>query len=181
MEEKTKKYIYWAVGIIVVILVIWGISALIKNNNAKRAVQNGDVTDMTGMQTYSGSITRTLQGDHTLNYEFVIPEAATATVSMNNALVTVTNDKSAYASIYFSYEGSRKYSAVDYINKVIKPRVPKAMIASSTEDSNWTVAASTGSEWHVVTTTDGQWLVVIESPKALHDEVEKTIESFKTQ
>jgi hypothetical protein len=202
MNENTKKYTYWAVGVVVAILVIVGIVKMVKNNADTKAVQNANTVDMTGMQTYSGMISRTFQGEHMLNYSFAIPETATATVSMNNALVRVTDNKNAYASIYFSYEGSRKYSAEDYINKVIKPRVPKVTIvtndvidttiSSSTvtgsstsgmenmnvSNDSWTVAQSTGSEWHVTATADGQWLVVIESPKMLHDQVEKTVGSF---
>jgi hypothetical protein len=201
MNENTKKYTYWAVGVVVAILVIVGIVKMVQNNNTT-ALQDENMVDMTGMQTYSGTITRNFQGEHMLNYSFAIPETATATVSMNNALVRVTDNKNAYASVYFSYEGSRKYSAEDYINKVIKPRVPKVTIvtddaldtttssstvtgSSTTEvvsaNDNWTVAQSTGSEWHVTATADGQWLVVIESPKTLHDQVEKTVGSFKTQ
>ncbi|MDB5260165.1 MAG: hypothetical protein JWN37_396 [Candidatus Nomurabacteria bacterium] len=183
MNENTKNYTNIIIGIVIVLIIILGGVLIARRNSAANPVSNtnSNTVDTAGMQTYTGEITRTFEGDHTLKYSFLIPETATSTVSMNNALVKITDNKTSYATVYISYEGGRGYSPVDYIDKLIIPKVASKVTITGSSTDNATVAQSAGSEWHVIPAGNGEWLIVIESPKTASAQIQKMIDSFKAE
>lgn len=135
------------------------------------------------MKTLEGQVTRVFEGENKLIYSLDIPETATSTLDMNDALVKITDNGAAYISMYMSYEGGRGYSSLDYINNVIAPRVSTLAVVGTTTIAGgvWTIAQSANTEWHVGQVGDGQWLMVVESARANHDKVIETLESLTTK
>lgn len=130
-----------------------------------------------------GQVTRMFEGENKLVYAIDIPETATSSVTLDGALVKVTDADTLYVAMYMSYEGGRGYSSLDYINNVIAPRIPGLIITGTTTIGSviWTVAQSAQSEWHVGQVGDGQWLLVAESPRALHEKIVDTIDTLTTK
>jgi hypothetical protein len=173
---KTYKAILLAVGGIVIVVggAYWYMSDMPAKEEAIVKTQT---------RTIEGQVTRMFEGENKVVYSFDVPETATSTTGMEDALVKVTNNDLPYTSMYFSYEGGRGYAAEDYIKNVIAPRVPVLTIIGTTTIGSrvWTVAESTASEWHVAQVGDGQWLLIVENKKALHDQVAATLESLRAE
>ncbi len=134
----------------------------------------------THSQTLEGQVTRIYEGENKLVYSMDIPDTATSAVSMDDALVKITDNGALYAAIYMSYEGGRGYSSLDYVNNVIVPHVSNLIVTGTTTIGTtiWTVAQSANSEWHVGQVGDGQWLMVVESRKALHDQIVEMLDGL---
>jgi hypothetical protein len=135
------------------------------------------------MVTLEGQVTRMYEGENKLVYSFDVPASATSTMSMDNALVKVTNDGALYMAVYMSYEGGRGYSVMDYVNANIGKRV-KGLVVTGTTTINgimWTVAQTPQTEWHVAQVGDGQWLMIVENNRSLHDKIVSHLETLKTK
>lgn len=173
---KTYKAILLAVGGIVIVLggAYWYMKdAPVKEEPIVKAY----------MRTIEGQVTRMFEGENKIVYSFDIPEEATSTTGMGDALIKVMDNGAAYVSMYFSFEGGRGFLAEEYIKHVIVPRVPALTIMGTTTIGSyeWLRAESAASEWYVAQVGDGQWLLVVESKKALHDQVMETLESLTTE
>ncbi len=173
-----KKYWKQIVGALILVLVLLLIN---KATNDKYLVKDND-TDKGGIvnpNTMVGEVTAIFEGEHKLNYELVLAERATTSLSKNNRLLTVKSASSTSPIyFYFSYEGGRGYGAADYINNNIAPNTN--LIKRETMqhgNNNWTVVRSANSSWHVGAFRD--WLVVIENNNLDKDLATKYIESFK--
>ncbi len=173
---KTYKAILLAV--LGLVIVVAGAYFYMKD----KPVAQAPITTST-MKTLEGQVVRVFEGENKLVYSLDIPETATSTLDMNDALVKITDNGAAYISMYMSYEGGRGYSSLDYINNVIAPRVSTLSIVGTTTIAGgvWTVAQSANSEWHVGQVGDGQWLMVVESARANHDQVVETLDSLTTK
>ncbi len=174
---KTYKVILSAVAVLIIV-VAGGYLYMRKHAPvAKEAITKSH------MKSYEGQVTRIFEGENKVVYSFDIPEAATATLSMDGALVKVMTGASLYSAVYFSYEGGRGYSAEDYIKSIVAPHVNALTVVGTTTigTRTWTVAQSANTEWHVAQVGDGQWLMVVESPKAQHEDILGTLEGLKAQ
>ncbi len=174
---KTYKAIL--LSVLGLILVVGGSYIYMRHHKtaAKEAVVKGSV------MTYEGSVARTFEGENKLVYSFDIPESATTTVSMDGALVKVTDGNALVAAVYMSYEGGRGYASLDYISNNIIPKVLGVTVTGTTTIAGtlWTMAQSATSEWHVGQVGDGQWLMVVETKRANHDAAVSLLESLKTK
>lgn len=175
-----KRNVSIVIGGIVVIAALYGIQKL----SDRTAQHDGNqVVQEVGTKLVTGEVVRVFEGENKVEYTFVVPETATTTLGMENALVKVTNEGLPFASVYFSYEGGRGYTAMDYINNVIAPNVsvidPTGVVTLG--ETEWETAVSEGSEWHVASVLDGKWLVVVENRKSLHDAVEKLVTSLQVK
>lgn len=173
-----KRNVSIVVGGLVVIAALYGIQKL----SDKSVTHNeGETVVEVGMKQITGEVTRVFEGENKIEYSFSAPETSTTTLGMENALVRVTNEGASLATLYFSYEGGRGYSPVDYINNVIAPNVavinPGEVVTVGGMD--WQTASSEGSEWYVAKARDGEWLVVVENSKTQHDQVQKILSSLK--
>jgi hypothetical protein len=135
------------------------------------------------MKTYSGEVMRVFEGENKISYSFEIPETATATVSMDGALISITDNNMPYATVYISYEGGRGYSPIDYITDIIASHVTvlNIMGTSTIGAYDWQIAESAGSEWHIATAGNDQWLFIVENKKTVHDHAQKLLESVKAK
>jgi hypothetical protein len=90
---------------------------------------------------------------------------------MEGGLVRVVGATGLEASVYFSYEGARGYSPVDYVSEVIALHVPVIDVTGTVSIGGyeWTTAETAGSEWYIAQTADKQWLIVVEARKVNHD------------
>lgn len=175
-----KKNITILVGVVAIVVVLFGGYKLVKKYSVEPEIKveaQGDVS----MKSFSGSVTRVYEGDNILSYTFDIPETATTTLEMDNALVKIVDNSIPYATVYISYEGGRGFTPLDYISEVIAPHVA---VINPTEISTignyaWQVAESEGSEWYVASINNGNWLFIVENKKTKHDLVAKTLESVK--
>lgn len=177
--ESLKTYKAILLAVVGLIIVVTGGFLIMRNPTpaVKEAITKSD------MKSFEGQVTRIFEGENKVVYSFDIPEAATTTLSMDGALVKVTTGVDLYSAIYFSYEGGRGYSAEDYIKHNIATQVKVLSITGTTTIGSrvWTVAESVNTEWHVGQVGDGQWLMVVESPKAKHDDVVKTLAGLKAE
>ncbi len=173
-----KKYWKQIVGALILVLVLILIN---KATNDKHLAKGNDKEkeEMVNPNTIKGEVTAIFEGEHKLNYELVLADGATTSLSKNNKLLTVKSASSTSPIyFYFSYEGGRGYSAADYINNNIAPSTN--LIKRETMqhgENNWSVVRSTNSSWHVG--SFGEWLVVIENSNMDKDLATKYIESFK--
>jgi hypothetical protein len=163
-----KTYIAILIGIVVLFSVVFvGYKFTNKDGADQTAEQQLEIRTA----KISGEVTRNFEGDHTLAYAFDIPEVASTTVDMDGALVKVVGATGTEATVYYSYEGARGYSAVDYISEVVALHVPVIDVTGTTTVGGyeWTMAETAGSEWYLTHTADKQWLIVVEARKSLHD------------
>jgi hypothetical protein len=176
--ESIKTYKAILLTVLGLVIVVSGSYVYMRNKPATK-----ESVVKTTLRTLEGQVSRMYEGENKLVYSFDVPKSATSSVSMDEALVTVMDNGSLYAAVYMSYEGGRGYGSLDYINNVIAPRVAALTITGTTTIGStiWTVAENQNSEWHVGQAGDGQWLIVIESRKALHDQIVETLESLSTK
>jgi hypothetical protein len=170
-----------------VLLVIAGLIVIVLGGyyfmKHKAPVKETPVNTVVHMKTVSGEVTRTFEGEHKLQYSFDIPETATTTISMEGALIRITDGANLLATVYLSYEGGRGYTALDYIDQTIAPKVAVVTPTGTTTVGvyDWQTAATTGSEWHLASLGNGEWLAVVESRKTSHNMVVRILESFEIQ
>lgn len=174
---KTYKVILLAVAVLVIV-VAGGYFAMKKHPGTQK-----EAITKSHMKSYEGQVTRMYEGENKVVYSFDIPEEATATISMDGALIKVMTGSALYSAVYFSYEGGRGYSAEDYIKSIIVPHVNVLNIVGTTTIGTrvWTVAESVNTEWHVGQVGDGQWLMVVESPKVNHESILDTLSNLKAE
>lgn len=145
------------------------------NYKAKSAIETNTATDT--VKTFEGEVSSNFEGPNTVKYAFVYDGAYTAT-STKPKYVFVKQGTSTIATIYFSYEGGRGYTPVDYINQVIKKAVPSvsAPVDMMYGDSSWTKSSSVGTDWHVF--ASGEYLAVIESSKSNTSKIQSILETL---
>ena len=143
-----KKYVNILVGIVVLLAVLYG-GRLLLTEHPKVDVK--EVESSIGMLTFSGEVTRIFEGENKLMYSLSLPETATTSITMDGALLKIMDGVSPFASAYFSYEGARGYTPMDYINNTIAPHVSviNPTGTSTIGSYDWQVAESEGSEWHI--------------------------------
>ncbi|HCC06057.1 TPA: hypothetical protein DEP94_01690 [Candidatus Nomurabacteria bacterium] len=175
-----KTYIAILIGIVVLTGVTFGGYKIIKN---KRVVKVVSAENVIRMKEVTGQVMREFEGQNVVDYSFQIPETATSTLDMDNALIKITDNNNPYATIYISYEGARGFAPVDYIGQVVAPHVSVIDMGDIKKigDHDWQTAETEGSEWHVAGAANDQWLIIVENKKAVSDTVVKTLESFKAK
>ncbi len=152
------------------------------NKSDEEVVVEGTSTEITS-KSFQGKVVRMFEGENTLEYGMDLPETATATISMDGALVKVDNQDAPVLAMYVSYEGGRGYSPSDYITNNIITKVKGVTVVGTTTIGgyNWDVAESEGSVWHVAKTVDSNWLLVVENKKDASDKATPIIESIVTK
>lgn len=176
---KTYKVILLAVAGLVI--VVGGAYYFTEGARFKKPVEQ--VKTRENMKLFSGQVTRIFEGENKAVYSFDIPENATTTTLMDEALVRVTEDGALYAAVYLSYEGGRGYMPEEYINRIVAPQVRALtpMGTSTIGAYSWMLAESANTEWHVAQVGDGQWLMVVENPKINHDRVIGMMEGLQVK
>lgn len=172
-----KTYVAILIGIVVLFAVVFIGYKFTKGDNGTSGTESQMELRTANV---SGQVVRTFEGDHTLSYAFDIPEMSSSSVDMEGGLVRVVGATGLEASVYFSYEGARGYSPVDYISEVIALHVPVIDVTgtASIGGYEWTTAETAGSEWYIAQTADKQWLVVVEAKKTNHDIVMALVSSM---
>jgi hypothetical protein len=173
-----KTYIAILVGVVVLFAVVFGGYKFISKASVKGAAVS--MTSHARMMKVTGEVKRVYEGEHMITYSFDIPEAASSTSDMEGGLIKVIGAAGTQAAVYFSYEGGRGYSPVDYLTDVVAPHVAVIdLTGTSTIGAyTWTMAESAGSEWFVAPSADKQWLIVVEAKKAMHDDTEQLLTSM---
>lgn len=175
-----KRYVPIVIGVVALCAVLYVGDSQMKKD---KEVTTDESTSTMMMSSFSGSVTRSFEGDTTLEYTFSLPESATTSVEKDGALVKVSDAGVPVAAMYFSFEGARGYSPADYITNTIVPNV-KAITSNGTVtigSYDWDVVESEWSVWHVAKSTDGKWLIVVENKKDVNQEANTIIESISTK
>ena len=177
-NNNMKKYWKQIVGALILVLVLILVN---KATNDKHLEKDNDRNkkEIVNPNAMMGEVTAIFEGEHKLNYELVLTNGATTSLSKNNKLLTVKSSSSTSPIyFYFSYEGGRGYSAADYIKNNINPNTNIVKREEMQHgDNTWSVVRSSNSSWHVA--GFGEWLVVIENNNLDKDLATKYIESFK--
>lgn len=173
-----KKNVKILIGIVVLVAVLYGGRNIMRGGHD---VDSSDVAGAVKMESFTGQVVRSFEGENKLDYSVDLPENAQTKEEMEGALIHVVNEEAPYLSMYMSFEGARGYTPLEYIDNVITPKVPVIEITSTSTIGGyeWQGAESPASEWHVASVAGGKWLVVVENKKVVHDLVVKTIESLK--
>lgn len=176
---KTYKAILLAVGGLIII--VGGAYYYMESGRFRKPVEQ--VTVREDMTPWSGQVTRIFEGENKAVYSFDIPKEATTSISMDGALVHITEGDALYAAVYLSYEGGRGYMPEEYINRIVAPQVRALtpMGTSTIGSYSWMLAESANTEWHVAQVGDGQWLMVVENAKVNHDRVIEMLESLEVE
>ncbi len=189
-----KKNVTILIGLVVLFAVLYAGNTFMKKGGSELSVTEGEKSSV-AMKSVSGQV---LRGDNVFDYTFDIPETATTSLSMDGALIKVTDvlvtDAEAstsepivvstpVATLYVSYEGVRGYSAMDYISNMIAPHVSviNPTSTSTIGSYDWQAAESEGSEWRIASVDSGKWLIIVENRKSAHDVVEKVLESISVK
>ena len=139
---------------------------LVKGDNATSTMivtpMSYKTAETTASANYEGDRSKTVSIDIPESYEVV------ASKNMKNTYF-VMNGNSRVATLYYSYEGGRGYSASDYITNVIAPKVSglSSVSISTSGGVSSAMASSANSEFRV--SSYGEWLVFVESTKANSD------------
>ncbi len=175
-----KRYVPILIGIVALCAVLYiGSVQMNKEEELTNEENSTEVTD----KSFQGSVMRVFEGENTLLYGFDLPSTATATVSMQGALVKVVDVDVPVFAMYFSYEGGRGYTPAEYVSNVITPKVSGiTQMGTTTIGMNgWTVVESKNSVWHVASASNGNWLIVVENVKANSEKTNSIIESLSTK
>lgn len=175
-----KTYITILLGVVVIAAVVFGGYKYTKSD-AVRTTPVGN--DGISYVTTSGEVTRLYEGTSTLSYTFDIRTTATTSVSMNGALIKVTDATTTVGSMYISYEGGRGYSPIEYITNIVSPHVPTITpTGTSTIGAyDWVTAETPASEWFIASVADGKWLIVMEGKKASDADVKHILETIRLE
>lgn len=173
-----KRYVPIIIGIVALCAVLYIGSKSGKDADDIAVDEQASSTVMN--KSFQGSITKEWEGSNTLAYGFDLPETATATISMNGALVKVTDADAPVLAMYVSFEGARGYSPEDYIAHNIVPKVSSITSKDTVTigEYEWSVAESQNSEWHIAKVANGNWLLVVENTKANSEQAKKILESL---
>ncbi len=161
-----KRYVPIIIGVVALCAVLYlGSSKM--SGDTDVAIDEATSSEVTS-KSFQGSFTKVSGGEFTLQYGFDLPETATATVTMNGALVKVSDSDMPVLAMYVSYEGDRGYTPADYITKNIMTKVAGVTMqeAKMVGKFDWSVAESANSVWHVASVEGGKWLLVVENKKA---------------
>ncbi len=178
MNTNIKKYWKQIVSVAVLLLLVLVITKAMGSTDKKNMSDDRQqVSKEKGM--IKGEVTAIYEGEHTLNYKLALADNATTSLEKDNRLLKISSASTTKPLYYyFSYEGSRGYTADDYINNVLAKSVQivKREVVTHGEN-NWTVVRSVNSSWYIA--TFGEWLLVIESSNADKDIAIASISSFK--
>lgn len=175
---KTYKAILLAVGGLIIVV---GGAYYFAGGRLQKPVEQVKVRANT--RAFTGQVTRIYEGENKAVYSFYIPEDATTTILMDEALIRVKEGNALYLAAYLSYEGGRGYVPEEYINRIIAPQV-RALTVTGTStigSYTWMEAESEHTEWHVAQVGDGQWLMVVENPKANHDRILEVLDEMQVE
>ena len=174
-----KRYVPIIIGVVALCAVLYLGSN--KMESEEEILTNNEATSTEMMsKSFQGSVTR---GENTLEYGFDLPETAATSMSMDNALITITDSDAPVLAMYVSFEGTRGYSPADYITKNIMPKVNGVTERESVTLGayDWKTAESANSEWHVASTEDGKWLLVVENKKSDNEKAMEILKSLSTK
>jgi len=175
-----KRYIPIIIGIVALgaVLLIGGSKM---DSDEKLKVDEQEVSTVS-KKSFQGSVMRMFEGENVLEYGFDLPETATATISMDGALVKIADEGMPVLAMYASFEGSRGYAPMDYVVKNIIPKVGAVsdMGNKVVGEDEWTVVASKNSEWHITKVAGGKWLLVVENTKANSEKAIALLETLST-
>lgn len=119
------------------------------------------------------------EGDRSKTISFDIPESYTVVPQkvMKNTYA-VMNGANKVATLYYSYEGGRGYTAAEYINNVIAPKVAglSTLATSTIANADYATVSTANSDFRVG--SYGEWLVVAESSKSASSEVVDMLKSI---
>ena len=176
-----KRYIPIIVGIVALCAVVYVGSGVMKSREDVVTDEQKQAEEVSS-KSFQGSVTKEFEGANTLSYGLNLPETATATVSMDGALVKVTEENAPVLAMYISFEGGRGYTPADYITNNIVPKVSAitSMGTTTIGGYDWTVVASANSEWHVASVANGNWLLVVENTKVNTEKAMAILESLST-
>lgn len=175
-----NKNIAIGVGVVVLILAVFLGYKLVNKNKINKL---DTISVAQNMVAVTGKVTNTYEVGNDLNYIFDIPETSTSTVSEEGDLIKIGDGMTNHSTVYFSYEGEKALSALDYITEIIAPHVSVIDITDTTTVGNyeWQLAETAGSDWYIASVNGGKWIVAIESRKIYADEAKKLVTSFKVQ
>jgi hypothetical protein len=173
-----KRYVPIIIGIVALCAVLYLGSNRMDSHDDSLAQE--EMASLVTNKSFQGSFTKLANGEQTLKYGFDLADTATATVSMNGALVKVTDSEMPVLAMYVSYEGERGYAPADYITKNIMTKVSGVTLseAKTVGKYDWSVAESAVSVWHVASVADGKWLLVVESKKSDSEKAAPVLESL---
>lgn len=176
--ETIKTYKAILLSVLGLVIVVGGSFLYMRN---KPVMKENAVVKQSNLLT--GQIAREYEGENKLVYTMDIPETATSTISMDDALVTINDNGALLAAVYFTYEGGRGYSSADYLQNVVASKVTGLSMTGTTTVGTvlWTTAETANSEWHVGQVGDGQWLMVVENKKVNHELVVEMLDSLTTK
>ena len=176
-----KRYVPIIIGILALGGVLY-VGNKEMGKNSDEVVVEGTSTEITS-KSFQGKVVRMFEGENTLEYGMDLPETATATLSMDGALIKVIDQDVPVLAMYVSYEGGRGYSPADYITNNIITKVKGVTVVGTTTIGgyDWDVAESEASVWHVTKTADNNWLLVVENRKDVNDKATPIIESIVTK
>jgi hypothetical protein len=176
-----KRYVPIIIGLVALGGVLY-VGNKDMSKGSDESIVNATSTSLSS-KSFQGKITRVYEGENVLEYGMDIPETATATVSMDGALVKITDLDMPVLAMYISYEGGRGYTPADYITNNIMPKVKGVSITGTTTVGgyDWDVAESEGSVWHVAKSGNGSWLLVVENKKDVNEKAMPIIESIVAQ
>ncbi len=175
-----KTYLTILLGVVVIAAVVFGGYKYTKSNVARTSPVGNDGISYV---TTSGEVTRIFEGTSTLSYTFDIRTTATTSVSMNGALIKVTNGTSTTGSMYISYEGGRGYSPVEYITNIVSPHLPSITLTGTSTIGayDWVTAETPASEWFIASVANGKWLIIMEGKKASDSDVKHLLETIRLE
>jgi len=175
-----KRYVPIIIGVVALCAVLYLGSSGTNNEEEKLANEESSVEVMN--KSFQGSFTKIFEGENTLQYGLDLSETATATVSMDGALVKITDNDMPVLAMYISFEGGRGYSPTDYITKniVTKVRGVTQMETRMIGEYEWAVAESANSVWHVASVENGKWLLVVENKKVDTEKAMPVLETIVT-
>ena len=173
-----KKYVPIIIGLVALCAVLYlgGSGSTDKEEKLAKEETSSEVTS----KSFQGSVTKMHEGEQKLAYGLDLEETATATVTMDGALVKVTDADMPVLAMYISYEGARGYTPADYIAKNIMTKVTGVTVKDTVTvgGNEWAVAESANSVWHVASVENGKWLIVAENKKIDSEKAAKVLESF---
>ncbi len=172
--KHMKRYVPIIIGVVALCAVLYLGSSKISSDEKNLA--NDEMKVSVTSKSFQGTFTKL---GNTLEYGFDLPETATATVSMDGALIKVADMNSPVLAMYLSYEGDRGYLPADYITNKIMPKVPgiTQMGQKMVGEYEWTVVESANSEWHVASIENGKWLLIVENTKAVNEQAMSILET----
>lgn len=174
-----KTYIAILIGIVVLSGVVFGGYMYTK----KQVKSVSETTDTVTYKIINGEVSRWFEGTSTLAYSFGVRQTATTSKQLNDLLLKVTDAGVTVANVYFSYEGGRGYTALDYISEIVAPHVS---VITPTGTSTfgayeWTTAETAGSNWYISSVSEGEWLVIVEGKKTLDLDLKHILETIQLE